>query len=114
MNDTELNRQILGLEKPWGVDKVELDVAGGQVDAFVKHELAQRWASIASASWPGSTTSKSGFGSAVFWASSPRLSTPPEFTQISWISAENRTLLQARVPRVFRLLGVHPAGRPAT
>ena len=44
MNDTELYRQILGLEKPWGVERVVLDVEQGRVDVFVQHEASWRWA----------------------------------------------------------------------
>lgn len=44
MNDTELYRQILGLEKPWGVERVVLDVVQGRVDVFVQHEPSWRWA----------------------------------------------------------------------
>src|SRR2546428_11361942 len=43
MYDTELYRQILGLEKPWFVGKVDLNVAGQQVDVFVEHEPGVSW-----------------------------------------------------------------------
>ncbi len=43
MHDTELYRQILGLEKPWFVGKVDLNVVGQQVDVFVEHEPGVSW-----------------------------------------------------------------------
>ena len=43
MRDIELYRQILGLEKPWSVSKVELNVGGQQVDVWVEHEPLVRW-----------------------------------------------------------------------
>ena len=41
MRDTDLYRQLLGLEKPWTVDRVELDVKQQRVDVFAKHEKAK-------------------------------------------------------------------------
>lgn len=38
MRDTDLYRQLLGLEKPWTVNRVELDVNKQRVDVFSKHE----------------------------------------------------------------------------
>ena len=43
MKDIDLYQQILGLTAPWFVSKVELDVAGGQVDVFVAHEENVPW-----------------------------------------------------------------------
>ena len=43
MRDTELYRQLLGLEKPWTVDRVELDVAKQRVDVFAKHDKPKSW-----------------------------------------------------------------------
>ena len=43
MRDTELYRQILGLEKPWSVSKVELNVGDQQVDVWVEHASSVRW-----------------------------------------------------------------------
>jgi len=37
MQDTELYQRILGLESPWKVERVLLDVKGGSVDIFVEH-----------------------------------------------------------------------------
>lgn len=39
MNDTELYRQLLGLEAPWQVDRVELDFPGESVHVFVDFPL---------------------------------------------------------------------------
>ena len=36
MRDTELYRQVLGLEAPWEVDRVELSTEGGRVDVWVE------------------------------------------------------------------------------
>lgn len=35
MQDTELYRNVLGLEKPWKVDYVDLDIRGGRVDVWM-------------------------------------------------------------------------------
>jgi len=43
MQDTELYRHVLGLEKPWKVDRVNLDVPGGRVDVWAVHEEGLRW-----------------------------------------------------------------------
>ena len=43
MRDTDLYRQLLGLEKPWTVDRVELDVAKQRVDVFAKHDKPKSW-----------------------------------------------------------------------
>jgi len=37
MKDTNLYEQILGLQKPWRVEKVALDVAGQRVDLWLEH-----------------------------------------------------------------------------
>jgi transposase len=44
MQDTELYRQVLGLEEPWSVDRVEVDTDGGRVDIWVAHAHGERWA----------------------------------------------------------------------
>ncbi len=44
MQDTELYRHVLGLETPWKVDSVRLDVPGGRVDVWAVHEEGRRWA----------------------------------------------------------------------
>ncbi len=43
MRDTELYRQVLGLEAPWEVDRVELSTEGGRVDVWVNHPRGTRW-----------------------------------------------------------------------
>lgn len=43
MRDTELYRQILGLEKPWSVSRVDLNVGEQHVDVWVEHEPSVRW-----------------------------------------------------------------------
>lgn len=43
MRDTDLYRQLLGLEKPWTVDRVELDVSQQRVDVFAKHDKLKAW-----------------------------------------------------------------------
>ena len=44
MRDTELYRQVLGLEAPWEVSRVELSTEGGRVDVWVDHPRRTRWA----------------------------------------------------------------------
>jgi transposase len=43
MRDTELYRQVLGLEKPWTVERVDLDVTDQRVDIWVEHESGVVW-----------------------------------------------------------------------
>ncbi|MEJ7602555.1 MAG: transposase family protein [Kofleriaceae bacterium] len=43
MRDTDLYRQLLGLEKPWTVDRVELDVKQQRVDVWAKHDKQKTW-----------------------------------------------------------------------
>lgn len=43
MEDTELYRHVLGLEEPWRVDRVQLDIRREQVDVWVVHDEGQRW-----------------------------------------------------------------------
>ena len=43
MQDTELYRQLLGLEKPWSVVRVALDMAEERVDVWVEHERGLQW-----------------------------------------------------------------------
>jgi transposase len=43
MRDIDLYRQVLGLEKPWAVGRVDLDVAGQRVDIWVEHESGTVW-----------------------------------------------------------------------
>jgi transposase len=43
MDQTEFYAQLLGLEKPWEVDGVELDVEGGKVEVFLSHGDGCSW-----------------------------------------------------------------------
>ena len=43
MRDTQLYRQILGLDDPWFVSRVELDMAEQRVDVFVEHRPDAAW-----------------------------------------------------------------------
>ena len=43
MRDTELYRAILGLESPWTVARVDLDVKGQQVDVYAEHVKRKTW-----------------------------------------------------------------------
>jgi len=43
MRDTELYRQLLGLEPPWEVSRVELSVAEERVDVWAVHPRGARW-----------------------------------------------------------------------
>lgn len=38
MRDTELYARILGVERPWRVSRVDLQLTGGDVEVFVEHE----------------------------------------------------------------------------
>jgi hypothetical protein len=44
VRDTDLYRHLLGLEAPWEVDRVELSVADGRVDVWVRHPDRTRFA----------------------------------------------------------------------
>lgn len=43
MRDVDLYRQLLGIEKPWTVDRVELDVKGQRVEVWAKHSKPKTW-----------------------------------------------------------------------
>jgi len=43
MQDTELYRYVLGLEDPWQVEKVQLDVRGERVDVWATHKEEVPW-----------------------------------------------------------------------
>ncbi len=43
MRDTELYGRILGVEAPWSVDHVDLDMASNRVDIWLEHEAGVRW-----------------------------------------------------------------------
>ena len=39
MQDRELYRQILGVQSPWKVERVELRRADGEVHVFLEHDV---------------------------------------------------------------------------
>ena len=43
MRDTELYRYLLGIEPPWTVERVELDLVNQRVDVWARHEEDLRW-----------------------------------------------------------------------
>jgi len=43
MHDTELYRRLLGIEKPWEIESVELDMAEQRVDVWLRHDRALEW-----------------------------------------------------------------------
>lgn len=43
MQDTELYRHLLGIEKPWTVARVELAVKEQRVDVFVEHKPGEEF-----------------------------------------------------------------------
>jgi transposase len=43
MRDTELYRYLLGIEEPWKVSKVELDLANQRVDVWVEQPQDLSW-----------------------------------------------------------------------
>lgn len=43
MQDTELYRHLLGLESPWTVAKVNLDIAAQRVDVYAAHPKGEKW-----------------------------------------------------------------------
>lgn len=43
MRDTDFYSQILGIEKPWFVEHVDLDVEGQRVDIWLKHDEKVKW-----------------------------------------------------------------------
>ena len=43
MQDTELYRHLLGLESPWTVEKVNLDIAAQRVDVYAGHPRGEKW-----------------------------------------------------------------------
>jgi transposase len=43
MQDTELYRYLLGIEPPWIVDRIKLDLENQRVDVWASHEEGLRW-----------------------------------------------------------------------
>lgn len=44
MEDRELYRQILGIEAPWRVGRVELERTAGEIHVYLEHDEEMRWA----------------------------------------------------------------------
>ncbi len=44
MESKELYRHLLGINEPWTVDRVDLDMTRGQVDVYVVHDKGVRFA----------------------------------------------------------------------
>src|SRR2546430_9235514 len=43
MQDRELYRQILGIQSPWSVERVELELSKGEVRVYFEHEADIQW-----------------------------------------------------------------------
>lgn len=43
MQDTELYRYLLGVEPPWRVERVELDLVNQRIDVWVNHGKDLQW-----------------------------------------------------------------------
>lgn len=43
MQDRELYRQILGIQSPWFVERVELELEAGEVRVYLEHEFGIEW-----------------------------------------------------------------------
>ena len=46
MQDQELYRRILGIEAPWQVERVELQLEQGEVHVYLEHEDKREWACV--------------------------------------------------------------------
>jgi hypothetical protein len=44
VRDTELYQHLLGITAPWTVERVALDVPGGGVDVWARHDKKARFA----------------------------------------------------------------------
>lgn len=44
MQDKELYRQILGIQSPWFVERVELELENGEIRVYLEHDKGQQWA----------------------------------------------------------------------
>jgi transposase len=82
MRDVELYRHLIGLEAPWTVARVTLDIKERRVEVWAEHGLRAKW-----------TCPECG-------ALSPLHDHEPERTWRHLDSCQFRTLLHARVPRV--------------
>src|SRR5262245_3599401 len=43
MQDRELYRQILGIESPWYVERVDLQLKQGEVHVYLEHQIGAEW-----------------------------------------------------------------------
>ena len=43
MQDRELYRRILGIESPWYVERVDLQLGEGEVHVYLEHEEGRNW-----------------------------------------------------------------------
>ena len=82
MEDRELYRHILGLEEPWRVDRVQLDIRREQVDVWAVHDEGQRW-----------PCPECGIGLSVY-------DHAPERAWRHLDACQFKTFLHARIPRV--------------
>lgn len=71
MQDTELYEKLLGIESPWSVERVSLDVEAGRVDVWVEHPARQRWSRVRNAR-------------AVIWLA---VTMPPNVSGVTWTRA---------------------------
>jgi len=82
MEDKELYRHVLGLEKPWRVDRVRLDIRRERVDVWAVHDEGQRW-----------PCAECGVGLSVY-------DHAPERAWRHLDTCQFKTFLHARIPRV--------------
>ena len=82
MRDVELYRHLLGLEAPWTVERVTLDIKERRVDVWAHHAARSKWTCPCCD------------------APSPLHDHEPERTWRHLDSCQFRTILHARVPRV--------------
>ena len=64
MRDVDLYRQVLGLEAPWTVTRVDLSVTEERVDVWAGHAARVRWPcpTCVGKSCPSTTTRPNGRG----------------------------------------------------
>jgi hypothetical protein len=43
VQDADLYRRLLGVEPPWKVDRVDLDIKGERVDVYLEHTEGALW-----------------------------------------------------------------------
>src|SRR4030042_6147427 len=84
MRDTELYRYLLGIEEPWTVERVTLDIINQKVDVWATHEEGVRW-----------PCPECGVLTSVY-------DHAPERTWRHLDSCQFKTFLHARCPRISR------------